>query len=121
MKHRAGVVSAWTAIALAAAGSLTGTVAGAAEAGAGACHESCRKDTVDRYVDATLQKAVSQVPLAPGAVITENGLPVKLGDGVWKTAQKLYSTISSNQYVTDVQTGQVGFMGVLEDAGQPAM
>ena len=108
------------AVLLACAGWFALPAFAADTAGSG-CDETCLKGFANDYIAAMLSKNTAKVPLAVGAVLTENALPVKLGDGIWKTARKMLSTISSNQYVIDAQTGQVAFMGVLDDAGQPAM
>lgn len=85
-----------------------------------ACDRACLTKYVDDYALSLVKHDPSGLPLAMDVKVTENGKPIQVGEGVWKSAVKFYSAPSSTQYVQDVQTGQVALMGVI-DVGVPAM
>lgn len=57
----------------------------AAPAAAQDCDRACLKGLVTQYVDALLAHDHTRLPLAPQVTVTEDGRPVKLGEGIWKT------------------------------------
>ncbi len=70
---------------------------------------------VERYLDALVGHAANRLPLAGGVRYTENGVRLDLDDGLWGTAS------GAGRYrivVPDVEGQQVGYMGVVEEAGQ---
>jgi hypothetical protein len=70
---------------------------------------------VDRYLDALTGHAATRLPLGGDVRYTENGVELALDDGLWGTAAKAgkYRIV-----VPDVVNQQVGYMGVIEEAGQ---
>ncbi len=70
---------------------------------------------VERYLDAVTGHAATRLPLAGTVRYTENGVELGLDDGLWGTAAKAgkYRII-----IPDVASQQVGYMGVIEEAGQ---
>jgi hypothetical protein len=58
-----------------------------------------------------LAHKLSAVKTAPDFHATENGRPVSLGEGVWKTA----AAVPSRDSFADESSGQTGFFGVVAD------
>jgi hypothetical protein len=84
-----------------------------------ACDRTCLEGFVDRYLDALVAHDAFSLPLAPGAVFSENSHRLPLGDGLWNTATGLGEY---RLYVSDPEGGQVGFFGtVLENGGLVAL
>jgi hypothetical protein len=84
--------------------------------GSGPCDRACLEGFVDRYLDAVIAHDPKRVPIAPNAKFTENGQRLNLGDGFWR------STISKGNYrlfVTDVEAGQVAFIGTITEGATP--
>lgn len=81
------------------------------------CDRACLNALVDTYLAAVVAHDPSLVKLAPGAKLVENLTPTKPGEGLWKTASALPTTFRI--YVPDPVSGQVGFMGVMQEAGKP--
>jgi hypothetical protein len=96
---------------------LTALAAGQSNAGA-SCGRACLEALVDRYLDAVVAHDPSKAPLAPGAKFTENGQKLEFGDGLWNT---MTGKGSYRLFVTDVETGQVTFLGSIKEADTPAM
>lgn len=87
---------------------------------AAACDRVCLTKYVDDYAMSLIKHDPSGLPLASDVKVSENGKPINIGEGIWKSTVKFYSAPSSTQYVQDVQTGQVALMGVI-DVGVPAI
>lgn len=76
------------------------------------CDRSCLFDITDQYLQGLLAHDASIVPWAEKVKFTENNVALAIGDGIWGTVQDL------GEYklrVADVDAGQVGFFGVLEE------
>src|SRR5262245_42239015 len=82
------------------------------------CNRTCLEALVNQYVDALVAHDPGRLPLAPNARYTENGIELKLGDGMWGPAVKF---LDYKFYFADPQGGQVGFFGTLEEHGHPAI
>lgn len=85
--------------------------------GSGACDRACLEGLVDQYLDALIAHDPKRLPLAPNVKFTENGQRLNLGDGFWRTV------ISKGKYrlfVTDVEAGQVAFIGTITEGATPA-
>ena len=70
---------------------------------------------VERYLDALTGHSASRLPLSGHVKYTENGVALGLDDGLWGTAAR------AGKYrilIPDVTSQQVGYMGVIEEAGQ---
>jgi hypothetical protein len=112
---RVALVVALQAAALQAAAS--GTTQGAThKAVPDPCDRTCLKALVDSYLAALVAHDPSQVPLAPNLEFVENTVPLRAGDGFWKTATALPSTFKI--YVADPVAQQVGFIGVMQEGDQ---
>jgi len=85
--------------------------------GGGACDRACLEGFVDQYLDAVIARDPKRLPLAGNVRFTENGVRLEVGDAHWKTitAKGTYRI-----FVTDVEAGQVTFIGtVREEARGP--
>lgn len=75
---------------------------------------------VDSYLDALVANDPSRLG-GPGAVrFTENAQLLALGRGLWGTATPDPPPHRA-LYVPDEETGQVGFFGIVSEAGEPVM
>lgn len=81
------------------------------------CDRECLKAVADLYFKALEQHNPSLLPLAPNAKYTETGAPVKLGDGLWRTA----GAPSYRLEIYDPETGSIGLDAVVPDAGVPTI
>jgi hypothetical protein len=84
--------------------------------GSGPCDRACLEGFVDQYLDAVIAHDPKRLPLAPNAKFTENGQRLNPGDGFWR------STLSKGNYrlfVTDVDAGQVAFIGTITEGATP--
>jgi hypothetical protein len=83
-----------------------------------ACDRQCLEGFVDRYLDAVIEHDSSAVPLASNVRFTENGQRLTIGDGLWRSMK---TKGSYRLFVTDVEAGQVAFIGTLhEESTDPA-
>jgi len=76
-----------------------------------ACDRACLINLTSTYLDAMVARTPSSVKVGPDFHATENGRPVALGDGVWKTAR----SITSRQLFADESVGQAGVFAVMTD------
>jgi hypothetical protein len=100
---------------------LSAPVPGQAQGGqaqAGACDRGCLEGFVNQYLDALVARDPARLPLTRDAKYTENGVQLKLGDGMWgpKVVMGSYKL-----YFADPKSGQVGFYGSIEEHGHPAI
>ncbi len=63
---------------------LTVSAPVATRAQAGACDRACLEGFVNQYVDALVARDPARLPLTRTAKYTENGVELKLGDGMWE-------------------------------------
>jgi len=85
---------------------------------AGNCDRKCLNDLVDKYRAALVEHNSAMLPLAPNARYTENAQDLKLGDGLWGT---LTGWGSYKLYIDDPEEGEVGFVGVTDEAGMSGL
>jgi hypothetical protein len=85
---------------------------------AGQCDQNCLESFVDRYIDAMVSHDPSSIPLAKDVKFTENGVELAVGDALWATAS---ANTDYRIYVTDPETGQVGYSGIVEENGTPVL
>jgi hypothetical protein len=81
------------------------------------CDRACLIATVDAYLGALVAHDPSRVNLSPDVKFVENTVPMKPGDGLWKTASALPTTFKI--YVPDPVSEEVGFMGVMKESDKP--
>ena len=84
------------------------------EAMANDCDRKCLNDILDRYRAALVEHNASLLPLAKDARYTENGQDLKFSDGLWGT---LTGWGGYKLYIDDPEEGEVGFVGVTDEAG----
>ena len=81
------------------------------------CDRACLKSTVDTYLAAVVAHDPSRVHFATDVKFVENTVPMKPGEGLWKTASAVPTTFEI--YVPDPVSEQVGFIGVMQEDGKP--
>lgn len=71
------------------------------------------------YLTALVAHDPGRLKLTPGVVFTENNVQIRLGDGQWNTvtARRDYYDLKC----ADLTTGQVSWIGVIEERGHPAI
>ena len=74
---------------------------------------------MDQYLEALVKHDPSGLPLAADVKLVENINPTPFGEGFWKTATG--GPTEFKIYVSDPIENQVGFMGMMEDAGKPVL
>lgn len=81
------------------------------------CDRDCLNGFVDRYLDAMVKHNTKLVPLTENVKLTENGQRLDPGDGLWRS---MSSKGTYRLFVTDVQAGEVGFIGTIREQGRQA-
>jgi len=84
----------------------------------GACDRACLDGFVDQYLTALVARDASSLPVASDVKFTENGTVLKLGEGLWGTANGLGKF---RLYTDDPAEGEVGFIGVVHEWDRPAI
>lgn len=88
------------------------------ESAAADCDRKCLNELVDKYRAALIDHNASLLPLAPNARYTENAQDLKFTDGLWGT---LTGWGSYKLYIDDPEEGEVGFVGVTDEAGMSGL
>lgn len=108
-----------------AAGLLTVVVLAAALGGASAvaqprasCDRACLRGYVDRYLSALTAHDPARLKVSPSVRFTEDGAPLKLGDGLWRTNQGLGPFRLD---YADPATGQAGALVTVKENGNLAL
>src|SRR5262245_30935698 len=108
--------SAFVSLALATAliaGSFVVRVSGSTGSIPLDCNRACLEGVVDQYLKALVAHDPKLLPLSDDVRFTENGQPLPVGDGFWKTAQG----IGNYRHVfADPEFGQVAVMGTMREA-----
>src|SRR5580704_15753954 len=87
--------------------------------GQSACDRACLENFVDRYMDALIALDPKKLPMTTRVKNTEDAVRLDPGDGFWRTAN---AKGSYRLFVTDLDTGQVAFMGTMrEDPNNPVI
>ena len=81
------------------------------------CDRACLIKMVDSYLAALVAHDPSRVPFSANVKFVENTVPMKPGEGLWKTASAVPATFKI--YVPDPIAQQVGFLGVMQESGKP--
>jgi hypothetical protein len=74
---------------------------------------------MDQYLAAVVEHNPSGVPIASDVKLVENIKAIPVGEGLWETASG--GPTDFKIYVADPVAGQIGFMGVIQDKGKPAL
>lgn len=82
------------------------------------CDRACLYGIADQYMDALVKKDTSRAPLASELKFTENGVQLKMGDGLWNTISGLRGY---DLKIADPERGQVALIDVVEEHGHPAI
>ena len=89
----------------------------AATATASGCDRDCLLGQARRFMDAMVARAPQTLPWAQSVRYSENAVPMQIGDGLW-------GTISGHTppalEAADPAAGQVAWIGVVQEHGQPA-
>ena len=124
----AGVAAAWVlGVALAcsfasgaAASPARGAAlpAGAARAATAAngCDRACLNGFVDKFLAALVAHDPAKLPHSANVRYSENNVMLRLGDGLWATADGLGGY---KIYIDDPQAGEVGYYGVIDENHTP--
>ena len=79
----------------------------------------CYDRLVDDYLAALVAHDPSRIAFAPDARLVENVKATRIGEGLWKSASAVPTSFKI--YVPDPVSGQVGFMGVMQEGGKPIL
>ncbi len=82
------------------------------------CDRACLEKHFDSFLAALTARDFRPLPLARDVRSTENGQALRLGEGLWRTAS---ARGKYKLYVTDADSGQVGFMGTVIENGTPVL
>jgi hypothetical protein len=80
-----------------------------------ACDRACLEGVADNYLEALIAHDPSRVPLADNVKYVENGIALKPGQGLWKTATGLGTY---RHYFADIRAGQVGLIASMQQNGK---
>jgi hypothetical protein len=97
---------------------LVGLSLASAAFAADACDRQCLRGFVATYLDALVKHDPSTLPVAPNVKFTEDNVPKKLGDGLWKTASKQRAF---RQDILDVRQNTAASLVVLEEGSTPVL
>jgi hypothetical protein len=81
------------------------------------CDRACLMLTTNIYLAALVAHDPSIVKFSTDAKFVENTVPMKPGDGLWKTASAIPTTFKL--CVLDVVAQQIGFLGVMQENDRP--
>ena len=88
------------------------------EAGADACDYTCLTSLVDQYLQAMVAHDPSKIPTTTNVRLTENTIPLKLGDALWGT---MSGVGSYKLYFADPEGGSAGIEASIRENGTPAI
>jgi hypothetical protein len=83
------------------------------------CTRKCLVDLMDRYLAALPTHNPSGLPLAKDVKLVENTERIPVGKGLWETATG--GPADFKVYAADVDQGQIGFIGVIEEKQKPTI
>jgi hypothetical protein len=81
------------------------------------CNRACLIQTTNVYLAGLVAHDPSIVKWAPNVKFVENTVPMKPGDGLWKTATSIPTTFKI--YVPDVVAQQIGIIAMMEENNRP--
>ena len=82
------------------------------------CDRACLEGAVDQFLDALIAHDPMRVAFSAQSKYTENGQKLDAGDGLWRT---LTAKGGYRMFVTDVEAGQVAFLGTVREDDIPAV
>jgi hypothetical protein len=89
---------------------------GGAPPAPGPCDRACLEGFINQYLDALVAHNAFGLPLAQKVKFSENDQLLDLGDGLWNVTTDIGSY---KLYVSDPQSGQVGFFGTVRENDRP--
>jgi hypothetical protein len=92
-------------------------VAASKPAQATPCDRGCLEGLAGRYVDAMVARDPGRMPWADAVRYSENSVPMMIGDGIWATVT---AHAKAPLLAADPNSGQVAWMGEIEEHGQPS-
>jgi hypothetical protein len=92
-------------------------IAASVTASAAQCDRVCLDKLVDTYIAAMVTHDPSHVQFAKDVKFVENTIPMKPGEGLWKTASEGPTTFKI--YVPDPVAQQVGFLCLMKESDKP--
>ena len=81
------------------------------------CDRACLIRTTNVYLAALVAHDPSIVDFSSGVKFVENTVPMKPGEGLWKTASAIPTTFKI--YVPDTVSEEIGFLGVMQENNRP--
>lgn len=81
------------------------------------CDRACLIRTTNIYLAALVAHDPSIVDFSPDVKFVENTVPMKPGEGLWKTASAIPTTFKI--YVPDTVSEEIGFLGVMQENNRP--
>ena len=82
------------------------------------CDRACLEGFVDQYLDAMIAHDPGMIPTTLDVRMTENGQQLDVGDGLWRS---IVGKGTYRLFVTDVDAGQVTFIGTIREEGNGEM
>lgn len=81
-----------------------------------ACDEDCLVGLARDFLEALVSKDFSDLPWADRVGFTDNDVGLQIGEGIWGTV----TAVGAGFTVADEDTGNVVWLGIVEEHGQPA-
>lgn len=81
------------------------------------CDRACLIRTTNIYLAALVAHDTSIVDFSSDVKFIENTVPMKSGEGLWKTASAIPTTFKI--YVPDTVSEDIGFLGVMQESNRP--
>lgn len=81
------------------------------------CDRACLIMTTNIYLAGLVAHDPSIVKFSPDVKFVENAVPMKPGEGLWKTASAIPTTFKI--YVPDTVSQEIGFLGVMQENNRP--
>ena len=91
---------------------------GATTPAAADCDRACLTGLLDQYLAGLLAHDPKRVPWAMHVKFTENNVPMRIGDGLWGTIDKLGDY---KVYFADPEAEQAGFYGVVTEGSKTSV
>lgn len=83
------------------------------------CNRACLVSLMDQYLTAVVKHDLAGLPIADNVKLVENLKSIPVGKGLWESATG--GPTEFKIYVADPVAGQIGFMGVIQNQGEPAL
>lgn len=110
----ASAVFAFVILTLTCAAYLTLPAAANGDDAAATCDQVCLEGLADKYLAAVAAHDPTQLPVTDDVRFTENGVVLKLGDGLWRTASGLDTYKHTFE---DPTSGQIGMIATVKENG----